>query len=438
MRHVIWMVAGAGLLIGGTAASAKVDYATQIKPILEKACYSCHSSNIVKDGRKRKAKAGLYLDSPEGIMKGSEDGKVVVPGDPAKSSLYELIVLPADDEDLMPPEGKDRKPLSKAHTDLIRDWIAAGVPFGEGGTGGKVTGTPSAGGGHAAASSRPKLPEVAAAPAAAVKALQELGALAMPLAANTNLLNVDFRAEAGKITDAQLAALKPVAEQVAWLNLAGTKVTDQGLAQVGGLKNLSRLHLEKTGVGDAGVAHLKSLGQLAYLNLYGTQVSDAGLKHLADLENLEKLFVWQTKVTKDGAKQLKDVYVNTGWEFKPVAPAGSASAKSINTKCPVSGKAVDASKVSTFQGQVIGFCCDKCKAKFDKDPKALIGKVKEFKAPKKVVLFNDRCPISGKPVDPSKSFAFQGKTIGFCCDNCKGKFVKEPKKFIAKVKKKAG
>ena len=56
---------------------------------------------------------------------------------------------------------------------------------------------------------------------------------------------------------------------------------------------------------------------LTYLNLYGTAVSDAGLGQLAGLKNLRNLYVWQTKVTDEGIQKLKQalpgVDINKGW-----------------------------------------------------------------------------------------------------------------------------
>jgi len=40
----------------------------------------------------------------------------------------------------------------------------------------------------------------------------------------------------------------------------------------------------------------------------------------------------------------------------------------------------------------------------------------------------DKCPISGKPADPSiTSTGKDGKTVAFCCNNCKAKFDKKNK-----------
>src|SRR6185436_18408164 len=234
-----------------------------------------------------------------------------------------------------------------------------------------------------------QLPTVAAADAAAVQKINGLGGGAMPLAANTNLLSVNFSLAGAKIDDAALESLKGVSEQLVWLNLANTSVTDAGLKGLAGFKNLRRLHLEKTGIGDEGLASVKGLAELQYLNLYSTKVTDKGLAHLGGLKKLKNVYLWQTAVTDAGAadpaKAVPGLYINRGIDppAKVVEIAAlatvAAAAKAINAKCPISGKDVDASKVSTYKTQVIGFCCDNCKGKFDAEPAKFIGKVAEFK-----------------------------------------------------------
>jgi hypothetical protein len=110
---------------------------------------------------------------------------------------------------------------------------------------------------------------------------------------------------ADKFDDKALAELAPVAPHLAWVDLARSKVTDAGLATVGKMAALERLHLENTAITDAGLAQLEGLSNLEYLNLYGTKVTDAGIAKLAANKALKKLFVWQTGVTKDGAKKLE-------------------------------------------------------------------------------------------------------------------------------------
>jgi hypothetical protein len=100
---------------------AGVTYAVDIKPMLEKSCTKCH------DGEKPKAK--LRLDSLEGVLKGGEDGKVVLPGDSAGSMLVHNIAHAGDPDGYMPPPRNKAGigPLTKEQIGLIRAWIDQGA-----------------------------------------------------------------------------------------------------------------------------------------------------------------------------------------------------------------------------------------------------------------------------------------------------------------------
>jgi hypothetical protein len=47
------------------------------------------------------------------------------------------------------------------------------------------------------------------------------------------------------------------------------------------------------------------LQQLEYLNLYSTGVTDAGLQSLEPLKKLRTLYVWQTAVSSSGLERLR-------------------------------------------------------------------------------------------------------------------------------------
>ena len=117
--------------------------------------------------------------------------------------------------------------------------------------------------------------------------------------------------------DGELGILKEV-ENLVWLHLGGTDVTDEGLPHLAGLSSLTRLHLERTKVSDAGLANLKDLQNLNYLNLYQTGITDAGLAHLEGLTGLKNLYLWQTKVTEAGVEKLQkalpDCKIDVGWK----------------------------------------------------------------------------------------------------------------------------
>ena len=98
------------------SSKADVTYTQDIQPILQKSCFECHGP--------KKAKGKLRLDSLAGVLKGSEDGKIVQTGDSAQSVLVHVLALPV--KKAMPPKGKG-KSLSKEEIGLIRAWIDQGV-----------------------------------------------------------------------------------------------------------------------------------------------------------------------------------------------------------------------------------------------------------------------------------------------------------------------
>jgi Planctomycete cytochrome C len=98
-----------------------VTYAVDIKPMFEKSCVKCH------DGQKPKGK--LRLDGLADVLKGGEDGKVVLPGNSAGSMLIHNVAHAGDPDDYMPPPRNKAgiPPLTKEQIGLIRAWIDQGA-----------------------------------------------------------------------------------------------------------------------------------------------------------------------------------------------------------------------------------------------------------------------------------------------------------------------
>ncbi|MDP1592426.1 MAG: c-type cytochrome domain-containing protein [Prosthecobacter sp.] len=169
---------------------------------------------------------------------------------------------------------------------------------------------------------------------AAMKQVNATGASLMPIAADAKSYRFTALNVAKEFTDAGLDAIAPIADKIASLDIARSKVTDAGLAKVAAMKNLKELHLEGTTIGDAGLDHLKGLAELEYLNLYNTKVTDAGIAKLAGLGKLHALYLWQSGVTKAGVAALKaklpKAHINNGWsaedDAKPVAVVAAAPA----------------------------------------------------------------------------------------------------------------
>lgn len=98
-------------------AAEDVDYLRDIKPILAEKCGACHGA--------LKQEAGLRLDAGVLIQKGSENGKIIVPGKSTQSLLIERLSA-KDPADRMPPEGEGSA-LSPDQIQRLSVWIDSGA-----------------------------------------------------------------------------------------------------------------------------------------------------------------------------------------------------------------------------------------------------------------------------------------------------------------------
>ncbi len=112
-----------GSTLGQMKAADAINFEKQILPILDQACFKCHS------GRAKKPKGGVRLDDVAAIRAKSRTDNLIFPRKPEKSTLIDVISLPAGDEDLMPPPDEG-KPLSGEQIALIKKWITDGADFG--------------------------------------------------------------------------------------------------------------------------------------------------------------------------------------------------------------------------------------------------------------------------------------------------------------------
>ena len=84
---------------------------------------------------------------------------------------------------------------------------------------------------------------------------------------------------------------------------------------------LAYLDLAATAVTDDGLAQLEALPKLRWLNLNGTSVSYAGIeKHVVPLKNLRMLCVEETGVSSEEAAVLNEI-------MQPCAVLGPAGAR---------------------------------------------------------------------------------------------------------------
>ncbi|MEM7146626.1 MAG: c-type cytochrome domain-containing protein [Verrucomicrobiota bacterium] len=303
---------------GAGGAGGETVYAVAIAPILEAKCVACHGEE--------KTKGKLRLDDYELAL---ESEGVIVPGDLSASELIARIELPADDDDVMPPE--DEPALTDDEKAILTWWIEndgtselkmadAELPEEIVAAIGRL---PKPGeapvDAPVAADQEPAKDEgLSDEETAQVVALNEKGFAVRAISQEDAALEFNAVNVADEFGDEALAMFVPLGAKVAELNLARTSITDAGAKSLGKLSGLKKLHLEGTEITDAALADLAGLGQLEWLNVYGTGVTDAGLKELEKAKSLKKLYVWQTKVTDKGVEAIEaaipGIYVERGWD----------------------------------------------------------------------------------------------------------------------------
>ena len=122
-KRLAWLPALALALMAASGcekSASVVSYRTDVAPILDKHCKSCHMP-----GQAGYVVSGFELAGYESLMKGTQFGPVVLPGDPLTSVLVMLIEGRVDPSIKM-PHG-DAQPLSKAEILTIRNWVEQGA-----------------------------------------------------------------------------------------------------------------------------------------------------------------------------------------------------------------------------------------------------------------------------------------------------------------------
>lgn len=106
---------------GGNLAAddSKLVFQHVVLPVLETKCNKCHNE--------AKSKGDLRMDTYELALKGGEGdpGKTIIPGKADESLAISRVKLPIDDDDHMPPEGKDQ--MTPEETELLHWWIKEGA-----------------------------------------------------------------------------------------------------------------------------------------------------------------------------------------------------------------------------------------------------------------------------------------------------------------------
>jgi hypothetical protein len=230
------------------------------------------------------------------MMKGGENGKVIIPGDVEASELFRRITLPNEHDDFMPSEGK--RPLTDQEVNIIEWWIISGTP-----SSGYVNELDAEEKIIAQVKSylgldKNKLlsKEVPAPDKAILDSLRNQGFVINRLMKDNYFLDANFSLSEKELTDSSLELLLSLKEQLIWLDLSNSGVKDEHLEKIGQLENLVKIDLSGNVISDTGIMHLVKLTNLKSLNLFNTQVSEGVLHIIPELTSLQKIYLWQTKI----------------------------------------------------------------------------------------------------------------------------------------------
>ena len=298
-------------------------YQDLVAQVITSKCVSCHGPS--------KQKGGLRLDEQTYILKGGKNGVVIDPGSAGNSELFKRLLLPPEDEHHMPP--KEKPQLSDQDRTLIEWWISKGADFNktvkEIGIDDSTLAilriyqeAPST----AKHTYEPLVPEdeVAEADQALLEKLRGLGVVILPVDPSkgylmANLINVTMP------VDSVLMEMKPLTEQLIWLKLSGTDLTDSGCRSISDFRRLIRLQVDKTQITDAGLAEFATLSSLERLNLSGDSVTVKGVQQLKALTSLRSLNIWNTHISKEDLpgvfSQFPTAKIDTGGYKLPFLPS---------------------------------------------------------------------------------------------------------------------
>src|SRR5439155_10209021 len=106
----MWLAA----VVAGSTGQPRVDFKTQVQPIIARDCLECHSQD--------RRKGGLSLATYGDALDGGRNGAIIRPGDGAGSAIIHRLTGALD-----PQMPKDADPLAPAEIALIRLWIDQGA-----------------------------------------------------------------------------------------------------------------------------------------------------------------------------------------------------------------------------------------------------------------------------------------------------------------------
>jgi hypothetical protein len=101
----------------------KIDFARQIKPLLERSCIACHTGD--------KPRGSFRIDGRAALLKGGASGAAaIVPGHSEISPLIDYVSEKVPESEMPPKAARERFPaLTRDDRLLLRTWIDRGAEW---------------------------------------------------------------------------------------------------------------------------------------------------------------------------------------------------------------------------------------------------------------------------------------------------------------------
>ncbi|WP_420320289.1 c-type cytochrome domain-containing protein [Flagellimonas sp.] len=268
-------------------------YEDVVHPIINNKCVSCHNP--------KKSKGELKLNTLGDILKGGEDGEVIVQNNPEESSLYTRLILPKEHEDHMPP--KEKTQLTKEEIAVIKVWISNGNPtemtIGQMGLSKDLF-----------LSFFPQKENnfypnttVVAALADSIAVIKKFGIHVQQISNSSNFLSVSC-INKSTFGDKDFEVLNPIKEQIVVLDLGGTQITDGIFEKLTTLPHLTTLKLDNTSITGQGIALLNQLEHLKSINLTYTDFDSSFIPSFSEFQKLEKVYLYSSKASQATTKRM--------------------------------------------------------------------------------------------------------------------------------------
>ncbi|PSL44829.1 carbohydrate binding protein with CBM6 domain [Chitinophaga niastensis] len=117
---ILIFTTGISILLAACHSHRKVDFSTEVKPVLNKHCISCHGGVKQNGGF-----SVLFREEALGITKSGK--RAIIPGHPEQSEFIRRLTC-KDPKERMPQKGE---PLTAAEIEILTKWVEQGAEWGE-------------------------------------------------------------------------------------------------------------------------------------------------------------------------------------------------------------------------------------------------------------------------------------------------------------------